>query len=213
MSNFKHEYYAHVRNEMLPFVPKEARTILDVGCAEGHFGAALKSKNGATVWGIEYEPKISDVASEKLDRVIAGSVEAILPTLPEDYFDCVICNDVLEHIAFPEKVLASLKRVMSPTGVLVGSIPNVRYFPVLLDYVWNADWRYADYGVLDRTHLRFFTGKSLKRFLQEAGYTPLTIEGINPTPSIRARLLRLATLGKFRDCQFQQYAFVAKPLP
>lgn len=195
---------------MLPFVPHSAKMILEIGCAEGRFGSVLKSRNGATVWGIELEPEVAELAAHKLDKVIIGSADESLAALPDHYFDCIVCNDVLEHLPFPETILSALKRIMSPGAVLVGSVPNVRYFPVLLDLVWNADWKYADFGVLDRTHLRFFTGKSLDRFLKQAGYESLNIQGINPTPGIRARMLRIATLGRFNDCQFQQYAFVAR---
>lgn len=198
---------------MLPFVPRNARTILEIGCAAGSFGAVLKARNGATVWGLEVEQEVAQLAARKLDKVITGPANESLAALPDHYFDCVICNDVLEHMAYPETVLAALKRVMSPGAVIVGSIPNVRYFPVLLDLVWNADWKYADFGVLDRTHLRFFTGKSLDRFLNQAGYKPLVIQGINPTTGIRARILRIMTLGRFSDSQFQQYAFVARHSP
>lgn len=206
-------YYSNVRNEMLRFIPHDASRILEIGCAAGNFGASIKARNNAEVWGIELDPAAGQIAAKQLDNVLIGSVPSVLGALPEKHFDCVVCNDVLEHIADPASVLDALRRVMLPNALIVGSIPNIRYFPVLLDLVWNAEWRYVDSGVLDRTHLRFFTGKSLKRFLQDAGYTPLTIEGINPTPSIRARLLRLVTLGKFRDCQFLQYAFVARPHP
>lgn len=206
-------YYNQVRTEMLPFVPHSAKMILEIGCADGNFGALLKARNGAAVWGLELEPKIAELAAHNLDKVITGSADVSLSVLPKQHFDCVICNDVLEHMAFPETVLAALRRVMSPGAVIVGSVPNVRYFPVLLDLVWNADWKYTDDGVLDRTHLRFFTGKSLERFLKQSGYEPLSIQGINPTPGIRARILRIVTLGRFSDCQFQQYAFVARPFP
>lgn len=206
-------YYSNARNEMLRFIPRDASKILEIGCAEGNFGASIKARNNAEVWGIELDPAAGQVASKQLDNVLIGSVPSTLGELPDSHFDCVVCNDVLEHIANPESVLDALRRVMLPNAVIVGSIPNVRYFPVLLDLVWNAEWRYADSGVLDRTHLRFFTGKSLARFLQQAGYEPLSIQGINPTRGIRARILRIVTLGRFRDCQFLQYAFVARPSP
>lgn len=204
-------YYNQVRTEMLSFVPRSAKTILEVGCADGNFGALLKARNDAVVWGLELEPKVAELAARKLDKVITGSADESLAALPDHYFDCIVCNDVLEHLPFPETILFALKRIMSPGAVLVGSIPNVRYFPVLLDLVWNADWKYTDDGVLDRTHLRFFTGKSLERFLKQTGYELLSIQGINPTPGIRARILRIVTFGRFSDCQFRQYAFVARP--
>lgn len=209
--DFSHEYHRHARAEMLPFVPPDRHRILDIGCAQGNFGALLKQRSDVEVTGIEFLPQIAAMAAQKLDRVETGPVESILPTLPDAYFDCVICNDVLEHLSDPDAVLRAIRRVLTPGGVLIGSIPNVRYFPVLFDLVWNADWRYAEYGVLDRTHQRFYTRKSFARTLAECGYRPTRIVGINATPSIKARLATLLSLGKLRDCRYLQYAFIAEP--
>jgi 2-polyprenyl-3-methyl-5-hydroxy-6-metoxy-1,4-benzoquinol methylase len=208
-TDFSHEYYRHTRKEMLPFVPTDAARILEIGCAHGNFAAILKQRNQAEAWGIELDPRIASEAVDKLDRVLIGSIEANLSSLPVNYFDCIVCNDVLEHLTDPEATLRSLLQLMAPGAVLVGSIPNVRYFHVLFDLVWNADWQYTDYGVLDRTHQRFFTGKSLARTLRSCGYHPHQISGINPTPSIKAKLASALTLGMLNDCRYLQYAFVA----
>jgi len=212
-SDFSHEYYRHARKEMLPFVPADATRILEIGCAHGNFSAILKQRNQAETWGIELDPRVASEAADKLDRVLTGTIEANLAALPDSYFDCIVCNDVLEHLSNPEAALRALRRVMAPGATLVGSIPNVRYFPVLFDLVWNADWQYADYGVLDRTHQRFFTHKSLARTLRDCGYQPQQITGINPTPSIKARLASALTLGKLNDCRYLQFAFVATANP
>ena len=205
------DYFSHSRPEMLAFVPLHTRRVLEIGCASGVFGARIKQRQGAEVWGLERNADAAARADQHLDRVLQGSLEDHLGSLPNGHFDCVICNDVLEHLSDPETVFRALRHVMAPDAVLVGSIPNVRYFPVLFDLVWNADWQYADYGVLDRTHQRFFTHKSLARTLQDCGYHPQHITGINPTPSIKARLASALTLGKLSDCRYLQFAFVATP--
>lgn len=211
MADYSQEYFNRTRREMLPFVPVDSLKILDIGCAQGNFGAILRERNQAEVWGIELDPQIALVAANRLDRVIVGSIESSLPSLADGYFDCIVCNDILEHLADPELVLSALRRVLSRNGVLVGSMPNVRYFPVLLDLVWNGDWQYADYGVLDRTHLRFFTRKSLERTLLNSGYRPLKIVGINSTPSLKAKLANILSLGRLSDSRYLQFAFVAHP--
>lgn len=202
-------YFTHARPEMLDFVPTSARRVLELGCASGAFGAQIKQRQAAELWGVELDETAATVARRHLDRVLHGTFEAHLARLPDAYFDCIVCNDVLEHLPCPEAVLRQLHRTMTPAGVIVGSIPNVRYFPVLFDLVWNADWRYADDGVLDRTHQRFFTRKSLARMLGECGYRPSRIEGINATPSLKARLASSLSLGRLDDCRFLQFAFVA----
>lgn len=213
MTDYSREYFVHSRQEMLGFVPGTVSTVLELGCAAGNFGAGIKAKYGAEVWGVEMDSSIAAIARNQLDHVLVKSVEDSLVALPENYFDCVVCNDILEHLSNPVAILSALRRVFSNKDpVLVGSIPNVRYFPVLFDLVWNADWRYADYGVLDRTHLRFFTRKSWERTLRESGYEPLETVGINPTPSLKAKVAAMLSLGRLKDTRFLQYAFVARPL-
>lgn len=207
------DYFSHARPEMLHFVPTDRGRVLELGCASGVVGGALKHRQSTEVWGVEPDAEAARSAAARLDRVFHGRLEARLGELPTRHFDCVVCNDVLEHLDDPDATLRALTRVMAPNAVLVGSVPNVRYFPVLLDLVWNADWRYAEDGVLDRTHRRFFTRKSFARTLAEAGYAPQQIVGINPTASIKARLASMLSLGKLDDCRYLQFAFVATVRP
>lgn len=207
------DYFSHARPEMLRFVPTDRGRVLELGCASGAFGGALKHRQPTEVWGVEPDAEAARSAAARLDRVLHGRLEARLGELPTRHFDCVVCNDVLEHLDDPDATLRALIRVMAPNAVLVGSVPNVRYFPVLLDLVWNADWRYAEDGVLDRTHRRFFTRKSFARTLAEAGYAPQQIVGINPTASIKARAASMLSLGKLDDCRYLQFAFVATVRP
>lgn len=205
------DYFAHTRSEMLAFVPLHAKRILEMGCARGEFGAHIKQRQIAEVWGLELDMAAAACASNRLDNVLQGPLQDHINSLPSGHFDCIVCNDILEHLSDPEAALRALLQLMTPGAVLVGSIPNVRYFPILFDLVWNADWHYADYGVLDRTHQRFFTRKSLERTLRDCGYQPQQITGINPTPSIKAKLASILSLGKLDDCRYLQFAFVAKP--
>jgi len=204
-------YYAQTRGEMLKFIPDNAECFLEVGCADGSFGSLIKSSRTCVIWGVEPVYEIAQRAINRLDNVISSSVESGIAQLPLDFFDCVICNDVLEHLTCPDKLLSDLSKHLKSNATIVGSIPNIRYFPVIYNLIVNSDWKYSDYGVLDRTHLRFYTGKSLIRLLEDSGYTNIHIEGINPTTGIRARLLSILSFGLFRDCLFQQYAFTANP--
>lgn len=209
MQSAPSDYFSHGRPEMLRFVPKDRCRVLELGCAAGAFGAALKQRQATEVWGIEPDSVAAGHAAARLDRVLQGRLEDRLGELPSQHFDCIVCNDVLEHLSDPDAVLRALTGVMARRAVLVGSIPNVRYFPILCDLLWNADWRYVDEGVLDRTHRRFFTRKSLVRTLRETGYDPQQVVGINPTGSIRARVASVLSGGKLDDCRYLQFAFVA----
>jgi len=207
-------YYDCERTEMLPFVPFSAKRILEIGCAKGGFSMLLKERQEAEVWGIELNPEAASVAAARLDKVISGDILQVLHELPEYYFDCVICNDILEHLPAPERILEKLEKHILPGGVIVASIPNMRYLPVLYELLVRKDWRYRDSGVLDRTHLRFFTRKSISRLFETSGYRVVTLAGLKIKTSffvsVIFALVNIFTLGYYNDSRFIQYACVAK---
>ncbi len=155
------EYYQCDRAEMLPFVPQSVSRVLEVGCGAGRFGAEIRRSRKAEVWGIEAIPEIAAQAAERLDRVLTKNIEDGALELPSDYFDCIIFNDVLEHLTYPWAVLRSLRHALRASGCVVASIPNIRYYHTLKALVVRKEWEYVDDGILDRTHFRFFTKKSI----------------------------------------------------
>ncbi|MBK8410455.1 MAG: hypothetical protein IPL19_21090 [Sandaracinaceae bacterium] len=121
-------------------------------------------------------------------------------------------NDCLEHIAFPEKTLCALIPKLCDGGVFLISVPNVRQFYNLWHVVVDADWKYQQSGILDRTHLRFYTMRSLRRFLvDELGFELEYLRGITPIVSRGQRLLSLVTFGKMADTRYTQIAAIARP--
>ena len=205
------DYYSLSRPEMLGYIPKQAKVILEVGCGQGNFAYALKQqREGAEVWGIELAEDEASEAAEKLDKVLSGSVESQIPQLPDNHFEVVIFNDVLEHLLDPYGVLTLLKSKLKPGGVVVSSIPNIRYFRNFFDFVWRKNWDYTDSGVMDKTHFRFFTVKSIRKMYENQGYKILQHEGINPSKSIKPVLMNILSLGKFSDIKYLQFATVAQ---
>jgi 2-polyprenyl-3-methyl-5-hydroxy-6-metoxy-1,4-benzoquinol methylase len=205
------QYFSQLRPEMAAFVPQTAKRILDVGCGEGIFGNHLKETLGAEVWGVELIPSVADTARQRLDQVVCGDVLQRLEQLKDGYFDCAICNDVLEHLVDPYRVLLAIKQKLAPGGVVVCSIPNIRFFRYLFKLVMHGEWRYEEGGILDKTHLRFFTKKSIREMFESLGYRILRLEGINPTPSWRVALFDFATFRYFADTRYLQFACVAQP--
>ena len=120
-------YYAKARTEMLAFIPADAKKVLDVGCAEGVFSSLVKETFGAEVWGIELDTAAAACAQKHLDTVLVGDITALMEKLPDAYFDCIVCNDVLEHLVDPYTAVSALKGKLSAMGVLVFSLPNVRH--------------------------------------------------------------------------------------
>jgi 2-polyprenyl-3-methyl-5-hydroxy-6-metoxy-1,4-benzoquinol methylase len=203
-------YFTLVRTEMLPFIPKGASKILEIGCADGNFGELLMSQGAKEVWGLEYEQDQAEIAKKRLHKVLVGDVAIQLLNLPDQYFDVIVCNDVLEHLIDPYTVVLKLKNKLSENGVIVSSIPNIRYFRNFFDLLFNKNWIYTDSGILDRTHFRFFTYKSIRKLFEDNGYEIVKMVGINSTKSIRPFIFNLLFLGWFWDIRFLQFATVAK---
>jgi hypothetical protein len=103
-----------------------------------------------------------------------------------------------------------LKEKLKKEGVMISSIPNIRYFRNLFDYFFNKNWDYTDSGIMDKTHVRFFTYRSIKKMFESNGYEIIKSVGINPTKSIRPFIWNLFFLGSFWDIRFLQFATIAK---
>jgi spore maturation protein CgeB/Tfp pilus assembly protein PilF/ubiquinone/menaquinone biosynthesis C-methylase UbiE len=162
-------YAGHAREEIAALVPQSAASILDVGCAAGETGRLLKELGFPRVVGIERDPESVARAREVLDDVIVGDVERMDLPFERGSFDCIIFADVLEHLIEPGDVLRRFRDYLSPQGVVIASIPNVRNFLIIHNLV-EGYWRYTDEGILDRTHLRFFTLTEIKRMFDAADY-------------------------------------------
>jgi 2-polyprenyl-3-methyl-5-hydroxy-6-metoxy-1,4-benzoquinol methylase len=205
------EYFEHSRKEMLEFLQPNTQKILDVGCGTGQFGTILKKKYNVEVWGIEYIQQAALFAQKSLDKVLIGDAQILVGELPNDYFDTIYCNDVLEHFTDPYSLLKQLKSKLNPDGVLICSLPNFLYFKNILQVVFNKDFKYTEEGILDKTHFRFFTKISIHRMMEEAGYKIIQSKGINSSPSFRFKILNLLMPFIFgRQSKFTQWVVVVK---
>jgi len=146
------------------------KTVLDVGCATGYLAEAL-GRNGCTVSGIEYSTEAAEAARAHLDQLVVADLNAV--TLADAFsgrsFDTVVFGDVLEHLLDPAAALRSAASLLAPGGKVVVSIPNVAHGSVRLALLAGR-WNYADRGLLDATHIRFFTYETLQDLLWDSGY-------------------------------------------
>lgn len=205
------DYFIRTRPEMLEFIPQSAERILEAGCATGLFGAQLKRRANVEVWGIEYDSESADIARNNLDMVLAGDILQLIDHLPDSYFDCVVCNDVLEHLVDPFSVLLKMKGKLVKDGVVVCSIPNIRFFYVLKNFIFNKQWKYEDAGIMDKTHLRFFTERSIVDMFDSLGYRIVELRGINGINSWKFSLFNALSMGYLTDTRYLQFACVAAP--
>jgi len=206
-------YYSNKRLEMTEFIPKSSKKVLDCGCGEGYFGAELKKQFlSSEVWGLELDKQSAEMARKKIDNVLQGDLADTIGQLPKNYFDCITFNDVLEHLVNPYEIISRLRENLTDQGLIVCSIPNVRYWRVFKKYVFGKNFRYEDNGVMDRTHLRFFTKKSIEEMFNDLNFNIIQIKGLKPTPSVGFFIANLFTLGFLSDCKYIQYACVVKPI-
>ncbi|HQB36731.1 MAG TPA: class I SAM-dependent methyltransferase [Bacteroidales bacterium] len=200
-------YYTQSRPEIAKLVPKNISTILDVGCAQGSFLKLVKELSGAETWGIELLPEIAEKAT--VDKILTGKVEDLIHLIPNGYFDCITFNDVLEHLLEPTEVLKAISLKLSKDGIIIASIPNIRYYVCLYELLIKKDWKYKDSGILDSTHLRFFTKKSMKRMFEEAGFKNIQQKGLVHNSSWKFKLLDFFTFGLPMDIKYQQFICIA----
>lgn len=214
--------YTHSRNEMLQFLPREARSVLDVGCSTGAFGIELRKHCAdLRLVGVEPNPEAGEVASGVYDHVSIGRFPDIQDDLPAgDRYDVIYFNDVLEHMPEPELAMRAARTFLAEGGMMIASIPNVRHISVLGPLIVRDDFKYRASGILDTTHLRFFTNRSIRRLYESEGWQITRMQGINRVLHIAEDRRRpwIGWLGRLSGGRtdaffFVQYVVVAQPLP
>lgn len=145
------------------------RAVLDVGCASGDLARALAGR-GCRVSGVESDPEAADVARPDLDQLVVADLNtsALTEHFKPASFDVIVFADVLEHLLDPARVLADALGLLRPKGRVVVSVPNVAHGAVRLALL-QGRWQYTPRGLLDASHLRFFTRKTFLELLQDAG--------------------------------------------
>lgn len=160
--------YENPRPELQARVPRDARRILDLGCASGALGAALRARQDCEVVGVEFDEHYAHAAASVLDRVVQGDLQELdLSGLGR--FDCVIAGDVLEHLRDPFTVLRDAAALLEPGGTAVVSLPNVRFWETFWQLGVRGTWPRRSLGIFDRTHLRWFTLRDAHELFAQAG--------------------------------------------
>ena len=168
------DYFSAERPELLAFLRPHGPfgTALDIGCAAGMLGAGLLREGivGACD-GVELNFEAARHAESRLRRVWMGSLESAAAEIPWQHYDLLILADVLEHLADPWAALRLLHAHSTPGCKLLLSVPNVRHYKVSLPLLFRGEFRYEDDGIMDRTHLHFFTRGSLVETVRACGWT------------------------------------------
>ena len=170
------KYNSHYWVLSLIFRRKAPLSILDVGTADGYLGALLKQQ-GHSLVGVEIDCAAAERARPYYDTIHSVDIEDF--DFPyRNHFDIVLFADVLEHLRRPEEILRRCLPCLKPDGEIIVSVPNVANLFIRMSLLLGY-FEYTERGILDRTHLRFYTRSTLQRLLQSCGYR---IVEIKPTP-------------------------------
>lgn len=163
-----------VRLDLLERISPEAKAILEFGCGEGALGEALKQRQKCRVVGIELDRDAAARARKRMDDVYCADARETVAILQEK-FDWIVGGDIVEHLDEPWSFLADLRRISTPDGHLLLSLPNLANGSVLGDLL-HGRFDYVYMGITCVGHLRFFTRRSIDDMLTIAGWTPESIE-------------------------------------
>jgi 2-polyprenyl-3-methyl-5-hydroxy-6-metoxy-1,4-benzoquinol methylase len=205
-------YFGKPRLDIVSLLPRTSEKVLEIGCGTGATLKFLKDKGiCAETYGVEFIEEVALKAKEIVDHVMIGSIEQDTYEFADKKFDLILILDVLEHLFDPWTILQRVVRDnLNKNGVVIISIPNVRFYNVVLPLVIKGRWVYQESGVLDRTHIRFFTRESALELINSANLrSTRTLR--NPVDiSTKRSFLNRVTLNLFSDFMTQQYIFRAE---
>ncbi len=209
-------YFGNIRHDVIELVAPGANRILDIGCGEGNTGQLLKEQGkAAEVVGVEKIAEVAEIARTRIDTVLCVDVEAM--SLPNtDYFDYIIMGDVIEHLYDPWALVNNMGQYLKKGGFVIASVPNIRNFRIIKSLFLKGEWNYSSDGLLDDTHLRFFTKKTIvELFSSEDFAVERLISKFEFRPTYRTTIIKSlnnVTLHLFEDFLAFQYIVIARKL-
>jgi 2-polyprenyl-3-methyl-5-hydroxy-6-metoxy-1,4-benzoquinol methylase len=192
------EYFAGARRDYVTELPVNPQArILEIGCGEGGTGAlALSEGKCGSYCGVELCHKAAEKAKQKLTEVVVGNIEELrLPWGPAT-FDAVILSEVLEHLVDPWAALRKIRPLLKPEALVFASSPNISHYSAIR-MLLRGQWDLTDVGLMDRTHLRWFTPSTYRALFESCGYAVNSTREKEPFRR-KARIASALTLGRFR---------------
>lgn len=185
--------YDAINRPVLELVPRTAKRILDVGCGSGTFGGELKSRMNCEVIGLTHSEAEAALAMQQIDQVVVCDLDNFDPK-SLGTFDCIVFSHVLEHLNDPWSLLKNLRDHLDQSGVMIVALPNVLNIKQRLEFL-RGKFKYQEFGLMDRTHLRFFDWDTCYDMVRDAGLAVevRTATGFFPLAFLRKPLGRTAT--------------------
>lgn len=189
-------YFSGVRTDILEELPKDpSARVLEIGCGTGGTGeTALATGRSGFYRGVEFNPESAERARSVLTDVVCANVETIDPALIADSYDVLILSEVLEHLIDPWGVMKALASFVKPGGRVYASSPNVSHHKVIRSLLAGR-FDYETEGVMDRTHVRWFTPASYRAMFEDAGFETVSVGPLAPYPG-KARLINRLSGGR-----------------
>jgi 2-polyprenyl-3-methyl-5-hydroxy-6-metoxy-1,4-benzoquinol methylase len=207
------EYFSSARLDLIPFIPaKQNNKILELGAGGGDTLIKIKHMGLASeVVGIElFDMPNSNQKHAAIDQLIIGNIEHMELNLPENYFDAIICGDVLEHLIDPWTVVKKIVKFLKKDGVIIVSAPNLREYRTLSKIVFKGDFSYTKAGIMDKTHLRFFCKKNLVQLLNTPGLKLIKVASNIDSYTTKTKIFNAFTFNLFYDFFVTQFYLVAQ---
>jgi len=211
------EYFFVVRKDIIGLVRelnlKEPLSVLEVGAGGGDTLIELKKLGIAKeVVGVDIVRLVNSYQDDPLmDNFIVGDIEKIELPYPENYFDLIICADVLEHLYDPWNAVRKLYKYLKQNGYFIASIPNIGHFSVLKKIFIDKDFRYENAGILDKTHIRFFCRKNIIDLFEANNLKVVKmISNFELNKKSKSNILSKITLGYLSDLLTVQYLVVSQ---
>ena len=210
-NNKDYIYQQEPRKELLELIPIKNRNgnMLEIGAGAGDTLLYAKENNYAqNIYGVELcKIENSNQTSEIFSNFIIGNIEDLKLPFEKESFNIIICGDVLEHLIDPYTVLNKLKEYLTDDGVIIASIPNIREFKTMKKIFFQGDFKYEESGILDKTHLRFFTKKNIIELFKNQGFNIIDIISSNKGMAMRY-LKRLRIFKLFLQIFFEEFVTV-----
>jgi 2-polyprenyl-3-methyl-5-hydroxy-6-metoxy-1,4-benzoquinol methylase len=190
------QYFDGARTDFIDDLPDSSdASILEIGCGSGNTGRlAIARQKCSKYYGVELNASVAVVAEASLYEVLCGDVETLDLPWASEQFDALIMSEVLEHLTDPWALMRKLHRHLKPGALVIAGSPNVAHYKVIL-MLLRGDWQLAERGVMDRTHLRWFTPRTYARLFEETGYEVLSTTCLGQD-GLKARIASKLLLGR-----------------
>lgn len=191
-------YFTGARHDYVAELPANANArILEIGCAGGETGAlALLERKCGAYHGVEMYQEAAEMAKARLTEVLVGDIERLDPPWNSETFDALILSEVLEHLADPWAALRKLLPTLKTGGLVFASSPNISHYSVIARLL-RGEWTLTDFGLMDRTHLRWFTPKAYREMFESCGYCVDAVQEHRPLTR-KARTVNAMSFGRFK---------------